>query len=414
MPKKYSDTLSYLYERLPMFQRIGPAALKPNLDNTLAFCAHIGNPEAKLTCIHVAGTNGKGSVSHMLAAIFQEHGYKLGLYTSPHLLDFRERIKINGDWITQQAVVQFVESNKDFIEKIEPSFFEVTVAMAFDYFEKEKTDICIIETGLGGRLDSTNIITPILSVITNIGQDHMDLLGDTLQKVAFEKAGIIKPGVPALIGEYQAELVEVFENKAAQEKTELHFAINFEDCKAQSDLKGAYQVKNIQTAWAACQLLKKQFKLTSPIIRKALLNVQKSTGFRGRWQLLQKNPTVICDTGHNLDGIILSMQQLKTQKYKQLHIVWGMVSDKDTKKILPLLPQQAIYYFTQPSLIRAKDCVELQTEAKAFNLNGETYVQVEQAFEAAKKVAEVDDMIFIGGSTFVVADLLTYLQNSGS
>ena len=414
MPKNYSDTLSYLYEKLPMFQRIGPAALKPNLDNTLAFCAQIGNPEKRLTCIHVAGTNGKGSVSHMLAAIFQAHGFKTGLYTSPHLLDFRERIKINGDWITAEAVVAFVAQNKDFIEKISPSFFEVTVAMAFDYFEKEKTDICIIETGLGGRLDSTNVITPVLSVITNIGHDHMDLLGDTLQKVAFEKAGIIKPGVPALIGEYQAELVEVFENKAAQEKTELHFAINFEDCKAQSDLKGIYQVKNIQTAWAACQLLKKQFKLTSPIIRKALQNVQKSTGFMGRWQLLQKKPTVICDTGHNLDGIILSMQQLKTQKYKRLHIVWGMVSDKETKKILPLLPQHAIYYFTQPSLIRAKDCAELQTEAKAFELNGDAFNQVEQAFEAANKAATTDDMIFIGGSTFVVADLLTYLQNSGS
>ena len=414
MPKSYSDTLSYLYERLPMFQRIGPAALKPNLDNTLAFCSHIGNPEKKLTCIHVAGTNGKGSVSHMLAAIFQAHGYKTGLYTSPHLLDFRERIKINGKWISEDAVVQFVESNKAFIEKIEPSFFEVTVAMAFDYFEKEKTDICIIETGLGGRLDSTNVITPVLSVITNIGHDHMDLLGDTLQKVAFEKAGIIKSGVPALIGEYQEELVEVFKKKAEQEKTELHFAIDFKETKAKSDLKGSYQVKNIQTVWAACQLIKKQFKLSNPIIRKALLNVQASTGFMGRWQLLQNKPTIICDTGHNVEGIHLSMQQLKTQKYRQLHVVWGMVKDKDTNKILPLLPKNALYYFTQPSLTRAKDCFELQTEAMNYDLKGEGYSQVAIAFEAAKKNATTQDMIFIGGSTFVVADLLTYLQTSGS
>lgn len=410
----YSQTLNYLLERLPMFQRIGPAALKPNLDNTLAFCAHIGNPENNLTCLHVAGTNGKGSVSHMLAAIFQAHGFKTGLYTSPHLLDFRERIKINGEWITENAVVQFVESYKTFIEKIEPSFFEVTVAMAFDYFEKERTDICIIETGLGGRLDSTNVITPILSVITNIGHDHMDLLGDTLQKVAYEKAGIIKAGVPALIGEYQKDVVDVFENKAAQEKTVLQFAIDFKECHAKSDLKGHYQAKNIQTVWAACQIVKKQFKLTNPIIRKALLNVQKSTGFMGRWQILQEQPTIICDTGHNVDGIELSMQQLKEQKCKQLHVVWGMVSDKDANKILPLLPKHALYYFTQPSLTRAKDCVELQSEAKAFELIGEAYNQVELAFEGAKKAAHVDDLIFIGGSTFVVADLLIYLQNSGS
>ncbi len=410
----YSETLSYLYERLPMFQRIGPAALKPNLDNTLAFCEHIGNPEKKLTCIHIAGTNGKGSVSHMLAAIFNAHGYKTGLYTSPHLLDFRERIKINGEWITENAVVSFVEKNKDFISNLEPSFFEVTVAMAFDYFSNEKTDICIIETGLGGRLDSTNVIQPILSIITNIGHDHLDLLGNTLEKVAFEKAGIIKKNTTALIGEFQPELAEVFEKKALEENAPLHFALDFKECNAQSDLNGIYQKKNIQTVWAACQLVKKRFKLSNQTIRKALLNVQKSTGFMGRWQEIQKKPRVICDTGHNLEGITLSMQQLKTQPCNQLHIVWGMVSDKDASKILPLLPKSAHFYFTQPSLLRAKNSDELKQQANEYGLIGNAFPTVALAYSEALDKADKGDLIFVGGSTFVVADLLTYLQNSGS
>lgn len=394
-----------------MFQRTGASAYKADLTNTIALCDHIHNPQNALTCIHIAGTNGKGSTSHMLASIFQHHGYKTGLYTSPHLVDFKERIRVNGDPVTEEYVVNFVVSNQAFIEKTAPSFFELTVAMAFDYFKLTECEICIIETGLGGRLDSTNVITPILSVITNIGYDHMDLLGDTLEKIAGEKAGIIKPKVPALIGEKQDEIARVFINKAQEVKAHLHFAADFKinPDEYESDLRGIYQQKNKTTVLAACQMLRDQFDLKYEIIRTALQTVCQTTGLQGRWQKIQDHPTVICDTGHNKDGIALVMQQLKAQDHQKLHIVWGMVREKDTSGIWPLLIKNARYYFTQPSIPRAKPVDDLFTEASAAGLEGSTFDTVSDAYQAALQEAKENDLIFVGGSTFVVADLLTYL-----
>jgi dihydrofolate synthase/folylpolyglutamate synthase len=394
-----------------MFQRTGASAYKADLTNTIALCDQIHNPQNALTCIHIAGTNGKGSTSHMLASVFQHHGYKTGLYTSPHLVDFKERIRVNGDPVTEEYVVNFVVSNQAFIEKTAPSFFELTVAMAFDYFKLTECEVCIIETGLGGRLDSTNVITPILSVITNIGYDHMDLLGDTLEKIAGEKAGIIKPKIPALIGEKQDEIAHVFINKAQEVKAPLHFAADFKinPDEYESDLRGIYQQKNKTTVLSACQMLQKQFDLKDEIIRTALQTVSQTTGLQGRWQKIQDHPTVICDTGHNKDGIALVMQQLKAQDYQNLHIVWGMVREKDTSGIWPLLIKNARYYFTQPSIPRAKPVDELFAEARAAELEGSTFATVPNAYQAALQEAKENDLIFVGGSTFVVADLLTYL-----
>ena len=407
----YSETVDYLYSRLPMFQRTGASAYKADLTNTIALCDQIHNPQNALTCIHIAGTNGKGSTSHMLASIFQHHGYKTGLYTSPHLVDFKERIRVNGDPVTEEYVVNFVVSNQAFIEKTAPSFFELTVAMAFDYFKLTECEVCIIETGLGGRLDSTNVITPILSVITNIGYDHMDLLGDTLEKIAGEKAGIIKPKIPALIGEKQDEIAHVFINKAQEVKAPLHFAADFKinPDEYESDLRGIYQQKNKTTVLSACQMLQKQFDLKDEIIRTALQTVSQTTGLQGRWQKIQVHPTVICDTGHNKDGIALVMQQLKEQDHQKLHSVWGMVREKDTSGIWPLLIKNARYYFTQPSIPRAKPVDELFAEARAAELEGSTFATVPNAYQAALQEAKENDLIFVGGSTFVVADLLTYL-----
>lgn len=426
----YQETLDYLFSKLPMFTRIGSAAIKKDLTNTLALCKALNNPQERLICIHVAGTNGKGSTSHMLASILQEAGYKTGLYTSPHLTDFRERIKINGKLIPEQYVVDFVVHYKELFEQIEPSFFEWTVALCFDYFANEKVDVAIIETGLGGRLDSTNVINPILSVITNIGWDHMDMLGDTLPKIAFEKAGIIKENIPVVIGEYQEETFPVFMEKSRLHKSELILAMQhvnvlyFKSSVQQAafdvqfqfglywknvfcDLNGLYQEKNIRTVLACLEPIRKAgFQFTEKQIRNGLEMVKRNTGLMGRWQVLGKNPSIICDTGHNVNGIEYVVNQIRLQDYEKLHMVIGMVKDKDIKKVLSMLPKNADYYFTKASIPRALSEIELQQQAIEFSLKGKTYPSVKEALETAKKNASSEDLIFVGGSTFVVAEVV--------
>jgi len=424
----YQQTLAYLYAKLPMFTRIGVSAYKKDIDNTIKFCKHLNHPEKKFKSVHIAGTNGKGSTSHILAAILQQAGYKTGLYTSPHLKDFRERIKINGEMISKQEVVIFVEENKVFIEEISPSFFEATVGLAFEHFAKHKVDIAIIEVGLGGRLDSTNVISPEVSVITNISMDHMDILGDTLQKIAFEKAGIIKKNTPVIIGEYQEEVKQVFIDKAKEQNAELTFATNqwhYKDSKIVNgkreieiydkekglnlalDLTGTYQIKNIKTVLSTVnQLKKKGFEIDDAVLISALSQVKKLTGLMGRWQTLAENPLVICDTGHNEDGIKEVLNNINLTKFDHLHFVIGMVKDKDISKILSFLPTDATYYFCAPKLERAKPADQLKEEASKFNLKGLAYADVETAIKAAKEIAKPNDFIFIGGSTFVVAEAL--------
>ena len=411
-----------------MFTRIGEKAYKKDLTNTIAFCNHLNNPEQKFKSIHVAGTNGKGSTSHMLAAVLQQAGYKTGLYTSPHLKDFRERIKINGEMMSEEGVTSFVNQHQEFIENLSPSFFEVTVAMAFDYFAKQQVDIAIIEVGLGGRLDSTNVISPELAIITNIGWDHMNLLGNTLPAIASEKAGIIKQEVPVIISEYQEEVIGVFEKKALEcnssilvaehqwEITDHKIENNQRKLKLNSkennynlslDLIGSYQINNVMGVLSAVEQLQKLgFQIKKADLIVALSQVKELTGLMGRWQTLQKEPLIICDTGHNLDGIKLVLENINQVNYKQLHFVIGMVKDKDISKILSLLPQNAIYYFCAPQIERAKTAEELQLEAKKFGLIGYYYDGVKEALKEAKKNANKDDLIFIGGSTFVVAEVV--------
>ena len=426
----YAKTLDFLYSKLPMFTRVGAVALKKDIHNTVELCAAIDNPQNKFKSIHVGGTNGKGSTSHMLAAIFQKAGYKTGLYTSPHLKDFRERIRINGKMVPKSFVRDFVKSQKQTIKEIEPSFFEVTVAMAFDFFAKEKVDIAIIEVGLGGRLDSTNIITPELSVITNISLDHTNILGDTLQEIAFEKAGIIKNSIPVIIGEQQAKSSTVFLKTAKTNQAEIIFAesaltINkvikknnklkfnifkneeliFKDLKA--DLTGTYQLKNIKTViQSVLTLREKGFKIPDEAIYKALKNVKKITGLQGRWQTLSKKPLVICDTGHNKAGLTEVLKNIANTPHQNLHIVMGMVKDKDIDGVLALLPQKASYYFCAPALERALPAPDLAQKAGKFNLNGQIYKSVKSALRQAKENAKSNDLIFVGGSTFVVAEIL--------
>jgi dihydrofolate synthase/folylpolyglutamate synthase len=424
----YAQTLSYLYAKLPMFTRVGAAAIKNDLDNTIKFCKHLHHPEKKFKSVHVGGTNGKGSTSHMLAAIFQEAGYKTGLYTSPHLKDFRERIKINGEMISEQEVVDFVKENQTFIEEVSPSFFEATVGLAFEHFAKHQVDIAIIEVGLGGRLDSTNVISPEVSVITNISLDHIDLLGDTLPKIASEKAGIIKKNTPVIIGEYQEEVKQVFIDKATEQNAEIIFATNewcFDDSKIINgkreitihgkekslrlalDLTGTYQIKNLKTVLSTVNQLKiKGFKIDDTLLISALSQVKKLTGLMGRWQTLSENPLIICDTGHNEEGIKEVLINIKQTKFEHLHFVIGMVKDKDISKVLSLLPSNATYYFCAPKLERAKPADQLKLEASKFNLNGLAYADVDTAIKAAKQNAKPNDLIFIGGSTFVVAEVL--------
>jgi len=436
----YQETINYLYQQLPLFTRIGAVAYKKDLTNTILLCKALNNPQNCFKTIHIAGTNGKGSTSHLLASILQESGLKVGLYTSPHLKDFRERIKINGEMIAEQKIVDFVANYKPLFDEIKPSFFEWTVALCFDYFANQKVDIAIIETGLGGRLDSTNIIHPLLSVITNIGWDHTDLLGDSLSKIAYEKAGIIKLKTPVVIGEKHAEINEVFITKANKENSNLVFAqeqlevdffkqlsegalIQFkpnqlfegkmgEDFKSNNyslncPLGGIYQQHNFTTVLVACQqLLEIGFEISFENIHKGFLNVIKNTGLMGRWQLLGDSPKIICDTGHNVNGIELIVEQIAMQKFDKLHIVMGMVKDKDINKILALLPVNAQYYWCKAQLPRALNEVELQTQAKQYNLIGNAFETVALAFENAKQNAKPNDLIFVGGSTFVVAEVL--------
>ncbi len=426
----YQQTLDYLYSKLPMFTRVGAAAIKKDLHNTLAMCSALGNPQNQFKSIHIGGTNGKGSTSHMLAAILQQAGYKTGLYTSPHLKDFRERIKINGKMFSKSFVTNFVAQQKELISTIEPSFFEVTVAMAFDYFAKEKVDIAIIEVGLGGRLDSTNIILPELSVITNISLDHTNILGDTLPEIAFEKAGIIKENIPVVIGEKQSDTAAVFIEKAKSTNSPISFAgtqLNIKNDRQKGiylqidiyqgdelifpkltlDLTGTYQLKNILTVIQSVIELRTQgFNITDEALYAAVRNVKKLTGLQGRWQTLSKSPLVICDTGHNKAGISEVLLNIKNTPHQNLRFVIGMVKDKDIDGVLALLPKDAIYYFCNPNLERALPAAELAQKAKSFGLNGNVYKNVADAFQNAKNDAESNDLIFIGGSTFVVAEIL--------
>lgn len=427
----YQDTLDYLYSRLPMFSKLGASAIKKDLTNTLELCGRIGNPQSEFPTIHVAGTNGKGSVSHMLAAILQVAGYRTGLYTSPHLRDFRERIRLNGEMIGEAEVVDFVKAQRENIEEIEPSFFEVTVAMAFQYFASQKVDIAVIEVGLGGRLDSTNIITPLLSVITNIGLDHTNILGTTLPEIAFEKGGIIKPSVPVVVGERQNDIENVFIEKAAKSSSNIVFASDEwrvetrgsdktdllaitafgkqqnTEIKLDLDLTGSYQLKNVRTVLSAVEKLKTiGLSISEEHVKEALQRVKTLTGLRGRWETLSENPLIICDTGHNEHGIREVLKNIDSTPYQQLHVVFGMVKDKDITKVLSLLPQKAIYYFCAPEIERAKPPAELAQEANAFNLQGNFYKSVENALNAAKNAASENDLIFIGGSNFVVAEII--------
>lgn len=406
----FQETVDFLYSKLPYFTRDGKSAIKKDLGNTLALCEVLGNPQITFTCIHIAGTNGKGSVSNMLSAIFQNHGFKTGLYTSPHLKDFRERIRVNGEMVSEQFVIDFTERIIPHLDRIQPSFFEITVAMCFQYFAEQKIDYAIIETGLGGRLDSTNIINPILSVITNIGMDHADLLGDSLDKIAFEKAGIIKAGIPVVIGESAVETDAVFIKKAQETQSDIYFAdtnVCYYNTEIDTDLLGQYQQKNAVTVMQAVDVLKKLgIELDYYKVATALMNVKQLTQFRGRWEILGKSPKVIADTGHNAHGLTLVMAQLKKEKYTQLHMVFGMVSDKDRSKVLELLPKDAIYYFTKAALPRALAPEVLQEECLTYQLNGQCYADVKSALEAAKAAASETDLIFIGGSTFVVAEAI--------
>ena len=423
----YKETLDWMFAQLPMYHREGKAAYKANLDNTLALDAHFGSPHRRFRTIHVAGTNGKGSVSHMLASILQETGLRVGLYTSPHLKDFRERIRVNGQMISQEYVTHFVESNQEIFDRIHPSFFEMTVAMAFQYFADAKVDIAVIEVGLGGRLDSTNIITPLVSVITNIALDHVALLGDTLEKIAGEKAGIIKPGVPAVVGIRDSATDFVFEQRAREVNTTVRFASDLWHTEHLADntynltrqgnqwqlldlhpeLHGFYQRKNIPTVLETIQVLREQgLSLPDQAVRQGIERVVTNTGLLGRWQVLSERPYTVCDTGHNVDGITEVVSQLLACHYDHLHIVLGMVNDKDIDGVLALLPRDATYYFCKASIPRAMDEHTLADKASRLGLHGHTYPTVAEAYHAAKAAASPLDMIYIGGSTFVVAEVL--------
>ena len=408
----YQDTLEYLYNSAPMFQQVGAGAYKEGLENTRALDAHFRHPHEHFHSLHIAGTNGKGSCSHTLAAILQSAGYRVGLYTSPHLVDFRERIRVNGQPISEDYVIRFVEEERAFFEPLSPSFFELTTAMAFKYFAVEKVDVAVVEVGLGGRLDCTNIIHPDLCIITNISLDHTQFLGHTLAQIAGEKAGIIKPGIPVVIGETTPETRPVFCQKAQEEGAPIHWA---EEEGHENDypglsfeLKGLYQEKNRRTLLTALPILKEiGYRLTENDIRQGFAHVVELTGLMGRWQKLQDSPTLICDTGHNTGGIAYIAQQLRAQPCHRLHIVLGMVNDKDIRGVLALLPHEADYYFTQASVKRALPADELARLGTEAGLKGEAFANVPAAVRAAQKRSLPEDFIFVGGSTFVVADLLS-------
>ncbi len=430
----YPEAIAFLYEQLPMFHRVGKAAYKANLDTTLALCNCIQNPEKKFPSVHIAGTNGKGSVSSMLASVLQEAGYKTALFTSPHLIDFRERIRVNGKMIPEKEVIRFITDHISVFNDLKPSFFEWTFALAMDYFHSETVDIAIIETGMGGRLDSTNVVRSILSIITNISDDHKDYLGDTLEKIAVEKAGIIKPGVPVLIGETQKGLSSVFKEIAHSQNSNIQFAdrrfqietiSSFSDnpellhltvnhrnqspgLHLKSPLSGKYQLKNIRTVYAATDILRNHGYLVSDNhFANGILHVKTTTGFRGRWEIISERPLTIADTAHNTSGLKHVIQQLKQQACINFHVVLGMVNDKDFQKILRLFPTHWIYYFCKPSIPRGLDVKILAKEGREAGLTGKEYSSVSEAFHAARKAARTDDLIYIGGSTFVVADFLS-------
>ena len=470
----YLQTLEYLYSQLPLFTRDGASAYKANLDNTIELCNRLGNPQHNFKSVHIGGTNGKGSTSHMLAAILQTAGYKTGLYTSPHLKDFRERIRINGQMISEQHVINFVAAHQQDFEDIKPSFFEMTVGLAFQIFAEEKVDIAIVEVGLGGRLDSTNIITPLLSVITNIGWDHMNILGDSLQLIAAEKAGIIKPKVPVIIGEYQPEVAGIFTNKAKQENSSLIFASKVWETKIFEqeigdkklevgahyenfinpaykqdfltlvatnisntgslntqhvtenrqhttghpllaprsfvlalDLPGTYQLKNVKTVLCAADELRSQgFNISEGAVKTALSQVKTLTGLHGRWETISTDPLTICDTGHNPEGMQEVLKNIARVNYKYLHFVIGVVNDKDISKILAMLPQNATYYFCKPDIPRGLEAESLKLKAESYNLYGDPYRSVKEALSAAQRAARLNDLVFVGGSTFVVAEVV--------
>ena len=392
-----------------MYQRDGKAAYKADITNTVELCNYLDNPEKKFKAIHIAGTNGKGSTAHMLASIFQEAGYRTGLYTSPHLKDFRERIKLNGQMMPKEDVVEFIQTNKPFFKRKSLSFFEMTVGLAFDFFAKKEVDIAIIETGLGGRLDSTNVITPLLSVITNIGLDHTVFLGDTLQEIAKEKAGIIKQGIPVIIGQTQeGKIADTFENEAASKTAKIYFAdqLNWLP-KYKTDLKGKYQELNVNTAIATVKVLQLQGEnITDNHIANGLGNVVHNTGLQGRWQKLLEKPLVVCDTAHNKEGLEIVMEQVAEQSYNNLHVVVGMVNDKNIEDALMLFPKDATYYFCKADIPRALDAKELSEVAKRIGLEGEVYSSVRGAYAHALESANSNDFIYIGGSTFVVAEVV--------
>lgn len=404
----YKATLDWMFDQLPMYQTIGAAAYKKDLTNTILLANYLENPERNIKCIHVAGTNGKGSTSHMLASILQEAGYKTGLYTSPHLKDFKERIKINGIEIPEAFVCEFITKHKSFFEENQLSFFEMTVGLAFDYFKKEKVDIAIIEVGMGGRLDSTNIITPLISVITNIGLDHTQFLGTTLQEIAGEKAGIIKPKIPIVIGEYTSETKPVFLEKATTEKAPVYFADDLIQETFDSDLLGDYQIQNKKTVLQTIRILQSQqeFIISETNIKNGFLKTIKNTGLLGRWQQLKQKPFVICDTAHNKHGLEIVLKQIEKQKFKQLHFVFGVVNDKDLNQILPLFPKNAIYYFCKPNIPRGLEAANLKEKSMLFGLYGQIYSSVSEAYQEAISTATDSDFVFVGGSTFVVAEIL--------
>jgi dihydrofolate synthase/folylpolyglutamate synthase len=403
----YQETTNWMFNQLPMYQLQGASAYKKDLTNVNLLADHLDNPHKKIKCIHVAGTNGKGSTSHMLASILQEAGYKVGLYTSPHLKDFRERIKINGIEISEAFVCEFIEQHKTFFESNDMSFFEMSVGLAFDYFSKEKVDIAIIEVGLGGRLDATNIITPMVSVITNIGIDHVQFLGNTLESIATEKAGIIKPEIPVVIGEYTPETKAVFLATAATNKAKIYFASDLISETGPSDLLGDYQTHNKKTVVQTLKILNDQtnFKVSAENIKSGLLHVVKNTDLLGRWQQLGENPKVICDTAHNKNGLEIVLNQIRKETYNHLHIILGVVNDKELDEVLPLFPKNATYYFCKPNIPRGLDATLLQEKALQFSLTGNTYNSVTEAYSASKNNSTKDDFIYIGGSTFVVAEL---------
>jgi len=402
----YQETTQWLFNQLPMFQQQGASAYKNDLSNTIALANHLNHPENKFKSIHVGGTNGKGSTSSMLASILQEAGYKVGLYTSPHLKDFRERIKINGKEITEEYVVDFVKKHKSFFEQNQLSFFEMTVGLAFQYFADEKVDLAIIEVGMGGRLDSTNIITPLVSVITNIGYDHTQFLGNTLELIAVEKAGIIKKNIPVVIGEYVQETKQVFIEKALNCNAPIYFAQDNLDSDLPCGLLGDYQVHNKKSVLQTISLLKKYFTISNEAIKLGLLNVVQNTGLLGRWQQLGEEPIIICDTAHNAHGLKIVMNQIKKQKFNQLHIVLGVVNDKDLDLILPLFPKNAFYYFCKPNVFRGLDATILKQKALEYDLKGRVFDSVPEAYASARLEAKEDDFIYIGGSTFVVAEIV--------